>query len=65
MFVIVFENKFVFLNLCAILLRRMIIMTKEARRLRLISRIQVLSERQKDNGRIVNKLKRRLANLDK
>lgn len=40
-------------------------MTKEARRLRLISRIQVLSERQKDNGRIVNKLKRRLANLDK
>ena len=39
-------------------------MTKEARKLRLISRIQVLSERQKDNGRIVNKLKRRLANID-
>lgn len=39
-------------------------MTKEARRLRLISRIQVLSERQKDNGRIVNKLKRRLAKID-
>lgn len=39
-------------------------MTKEARKLRLISRIQVLSERQKDNGRIVNKLKRRLAKID-
>lgn len=39
-------------------------MTKEARKLRLISRIQVLSERQKENGRIVNKLKRRLAKID-
>ena len=40
-------------------------MTKEIKRLKLQNRIALLSERNKDNGRIIAKLKRQLANLEK
>ena len=40
-------------------------MTKEIKKLKLQNRIALLSERNKDNGRIVAKLKRQLANLEK
>lgn len=40
-----------------------IIMTKELKILKLQNRIALLSERDKDNGRIVAKLKRQLKNL--
>ena len=38
-------------------------MTKEIKILNLQNRIALLSERNKDNGRIIAKLKRQLANL--
>lgn len=40
-------------------------MTKEIKILNLQSRIALLSERNKDNGKIIAKLKRQLANLEK
>lgn len=40
-----------------------IIMTKEIKILNLKNRIALLSERNKDNGRIIAKLKRQLKNL--
>ena len=40
-----------------------IIMTKEIKILKLQTRIALLSERNKDNGRIIAKLKRQLKNL--
>lgn len=40
-------------------------MTKEIKILKLQNRIALLSERNKDNGRIIAKLKRQLANLTK
>jgi hypothetical protein len=40
-------------------------MTKEIKILNLKNRIALLSERNKDNGRIIAKLKRQLANLTK
>ena len=40
-----------------------IIMTKEIKILKLQNRITLLSERNKDNGRIIAKLKRQLKNL--
>ena len=40
-------------------------MTKEIKKLKLQNRIALLSERNKDNGRIVAKLKRQLANLER
>lgn len=40
-------------------------MTKEIKILNLQNRIALLSERNKDNGRIIAKLKRQLANLTK
>ena len=38
-------------------------MTKEIKKLKLQNRIALLSERNKDNGKIVAKLKRQLKNL--
>lgn len=40
-----------------------IVMTKEIKILKLQTRIALLSERNKDNGRIIAKLKRQLKNL--
>ena len=40
-------------------------MTKEIKILNLKNRIALLSERNKENGRIIAKLKRQLANLEK
>ena len=40
-------------------------MTKEIKKLKLQNRIALLTERNKDNGRIVAKLKRQLANLER
>ena len=40
-------------------------MTKEIEKMQLENRIALLSERQKENGNIIKKLKRRLRNLSK
>lgn len=40
-------------------------MTKEIKKLKLENRIALLSGRNKDNGRIIAKLKRQLANINK
>ena len=40
-------------------------MTKEIKILNFQNRIALLSERNKDNGRIIAKLKRQLANLER